>query len=388
MRILVLNFEFPPLGGGAAPVSYELSRRYVERGHSVDLVTMGYDSLPLEEVVEGIRVIRVPCLRSRKEICGAHELLTFVISATIHLVRRLRHEHYDVCHTHFLIPTGLVALVLKRLFGVPFIVSVHGSDVPGYNPDRFSRLHRFTRPLLRLVASEASKVIILSDYLGDLVRVNVPGFPLAKLAKIPNGIDSKSYQPTVKEKVILSTGRLLPRKGFQYLLEAVADHDIGYEVHICGDGPMRPQLESIAARSRTKVVLHGWVDNQSDTYRNLLNTAAIYVLASSRENASISLLEGMCAGCAVVTTSVSGCPETVGDAGLLVAPEDTSDLKAQLDLLMSDEDYRRRLQTKARQRVLEIYDWARITNEYEQTLIQAVNEVQQVDLSSRLDSAA
>jgi hypothetical protein len=66
MRILTLNYEFPPLGGGASPVSYELSRELVSQGHAIDLVTMGFDGLPSHETVDGINVYRVPCLRKRR----------------------------------------------------------------------------------------------------------------------------------------------------------------------------------------------------------------------------------------------------------------------------------------------------------------------------------
>ena len=69
MRILMLNYEFPPLGGGASPVSYELAKGYVARGHQVDVVTMRYKGLSAFEVQDGINICRVKCWRSHKEIC-------------------------------------------------------------------------------------------------------------------------------------------------------------------------------------------------------------------------------------------------------------------------------------------------------------------------------
>ena len=65
MRILMLNYEFPPLGGGASPVSYELAKGYAKLGHEVDVVTMGYKDLKEFEIKEGINIYRVKCLRSK-----------------------------------------------------------------------------------------------------------------------------------------------------------------------------------------------------------------------------------------------------------------------------------------------------------------------------------
>jgi hypothetical protein len=80
-RILMLNYEFPPLGGGASPVSYELAKGYVKLGHSVDVVTMGFKGLPDYEKKDGINIYRVPCWRTKKEICHPWEQLSYIISA-------------------------------------------------------------------------------------------------------------------------------------------------------------------------------------------------------------------------------------------------------------------------------------------------------------------
>ncbi|MCA9485852.1 MAG: glycogen/starch synthase, partial [Nanoarchaeota archaeon] len=80
LRILMLNYEFPPLGGGASPVSYEISKGLVKLGHRVDVVTMGYRDLEQVEKKEGINVYRVKCMRSKKEICHPWEQLSYLRS--------------------------------------------------------------------------------------------------------------------------------------------------------------------------------------------------------------------------------------------------------------------------------------------------------------------
>ncbi len=80
-RILILNYEFPPLGGGASPVSYELAKRLAETGeYDIDVITMRYKGLPAyEEIYPNLRVHRVWSLRSKKEMCYPWEQLTYLV---------------------------------------------------------------------------------------------------------------------------------------------------------------------------------------------------------------------------------------------------------------------------------------------------------------------
>ena len=73
-QLLMLNYEFPPIGGGASPVTFDLCRQLVKLGHKVDVVTMHYGNLPRVEIVEGTRVFRTPAIRARPDICRTHEL--------------------------------------------------------------------------------------------------------------------------------------------------------------------------------------------------------------------------------------------------------------------------------------------------------------------------
>ena len=118
LRILMLNYEFPPLGGGASPVSYEIAKGYAKLGHKVDVVTMSYKDLPEKETKDKINIYRVKCLRSKKEICHPWEQLTYIISAKKFLKKHLKNNNYDINHTHFIIPTGVIALWLKKKFGL------------------------------------------------------------------------------------------------------------------------------------------------------------------------------------------------------------------------------------------------------------------------------
>ena len=99
MKILLLSYEYPPLGGGGSKVVYGLSQELVRAGHEVDLVTMGFRGLAKEQKVEGVNIYRVPCIRLKKSICSSPEMLTYVAAAIPFVIRLQKQRQYDINHT-------------------------------------------------------------------------------------------------------------------------------------------------------------------------------------------------------------------------------------------------------------------------------------------------
>jgi glycosyltransferase involved in cell wall biosynthesis len=296
-------------------------------------------------------------------MCYPWEQLTYIISAKRFLKKHLKESKYDVCHTHFLIPSGILAYYVHKKYNIPYVITAHGSDVPGYNPDRFKFLHLFTRGTLKKICLNAAKVVPFSNFLLELINNNIVPIKDKGLV-IPNGVYPEQFKPLKKKKIILSTGRFLPRKGFQYLIQSVSSEDIGYEVHICGDGPMMDELKNLAEKSKTKVVFHGWVNNQSKEFIQLLGETSIFCLVSGKENASRSILEAMSAGCAVITSNTSGCPEMVQDTGIIIPPADPVILKEKLLYFINSKENIKKYGELARARILKRYDWNKLIKEY------------------------
>jgi glycosyltransferase involved in cell wall biosynthesis len=375
-RILVLNYEFPPLGGGASPVSYELAEKLSETGDfDIDVVTMGFKGLPkYEEVNKNFRIHRVHCLRSKKEICQPWEQLTYLVTGfvkTRSLIKQAKKDQkpFEICHTHFIIPTGALSYILKKFYGLPYIITSHGSDVPGFNTDRFKFLHKFTKPFLKGIIKNSKKVISPSNYLRDLILKNIsPAFSV-KVVVIPNGIDTNKFKPQEKKKWIFSSGRLLPRKGFQYLIQAVSDEDIGWEVHIAGDGPMMSELKRLAEKSKTKVILHGWLNNNGKEYKDLMEQSAIFVLVSRSESFGMVVAEAMSAGCAIIATSGNGVSETVINNGLLVGFGDVLGIKKTICDFIFDEVLMNNMAKKAVSHSKNVFNWCCVLQKYIRFLI-------------------
>lgn len=361
--LLVLNYEFPPLGGGASPVSYEIALGLSKKGFDIDVVTMGYKNLPkFEEVNKNFRIHRVKCLRSKKEICYPHEQLTYLISGYFKARELIKNNDYKVCHTHFIVPTGLLALILKKQFGLSYVVTSHGSDVPGYNPDRFKFLHKFSKPVLNWINKEANLITTPSAYLKELIQKNIG---IYRIKVVPNGSIDYYNHTILKENIICTTGRLLKRKGIQHLIKAFLDLNLSkWELYIVGDGPYRGKLVETAESSQN-IIFTGWLDNKQKKFKTILNKSKIFALLSSKESQGISLIEAMSAKNAIITNNSTACKETISNGnGFLVKREDTENIKEKLLKLIHDETLLKSYMEKSRNRYKKHYAWPIVISKY------------------------
>jgi glycosyltransferase involved in cell wall biosynthesis len=362
MRLLMLCYEFPPIGGGAGRFAHQLAARLVRLDHQVELVTMKFKDLPADDAVDGIRIHRVSCVRLREFHCSVPEVLTYLPGALRTVQRLVSERRFDVNHTHFILPEGVIAADLKSRFGLPFVVTSHGSDVPGYNPDRLAFAHALARPAWRRVVRAADLILSPSENLRTRI-LNLT--PEARVQTVPYGFDPGRMRPDRdKERTILVVTRMVQRKGVQYLLEALEGWDRSWTLHVVGDGPYLQTLREMADARGIPAVFHGWLDNDSDELRELYETAGIFVMASESENFPVSLLEAMSAGAAIVTTSGTGCEEVVGNSALLFPPRDAAALRAALVRLTNDGPLRVRLGRAARDRLQKELSWDSVTDRY------------------------
>lgn len=364
LKILQLTYEYPPIGGGGSRVAYGLSRELANRGHEVHVATMQYDGHPRRELCEGVVVHRVPCIRRSKFHCSMPEAALYVARARPVLAELVDRVRFDLIHAHFILPGGINARWLADRTGIPYVLTAHGSDVPGYNPHRLQLAHRLLAPLWEWAAWDAHSIICPSRSIEKLVHARTAEL---RTTIIPYGFDPGRYrQDSPRKKRILVVSRLLERKGVQDLLSAVRDVSLPYEIHIVGDGPFTGNLRRQAQSSATSVVFHGWLDNRSPELTSLYETSEIFVLPSEAENFPVCLMEAMAAGLAVVTTRGTGCAEVVGGAGVLVDPGEPDQLRRALLGLTQAPEKIAVLGRDARRRLERHLSWRSITDRHEE----------------------
>lgn len=341
----------------------------IQRGASIDLVTMGFRDLNGTDNRGALKIDRLRTGRRRQHMCSAVEMIPYLMRGFLRGRKICRTKKIDIIHAHFIFPDGVIAAALGKATGIPYVITVHGSDVPGYNPDRFNALHRLLRPLWRQAVSRACRIVCPSEFLESLVK---KGDPDARTVIIPNGIevDRFSSQRTRVKRILVVT-RIFERKGVQDLIRACQDIDPSWEVVVVGDGPYLPAVKDLSERLAPNIRFTGFLPNRSAELSDLFETSSIFVLPSYAENFPVSLLEAMDAGLAIVTTRNTGCAEVVGDAALLVEPGDVAGLKKQVEHLTQDSGLRRRLGEAARARVESSYSWKRIGELYETALSRA-----------------
>jgi glycosyltransferase involved in cell wall biosynthesis len=310
----------------------------------------------------------VPCVRRQLHYCTSPEAASYLLGAVPIVRELLKTNRYDVAHAHFILPDGFLAQMIRRRAKIPFIITAHGSDVPGYNPDRLHTAHKVLKPLWMSITRDAARIVCPSLTMSALVAKRSPDLGVTL---IPNGLDPCKFSADrVKAKRILVATRMLKRKGVQYVLEALQGFPLQHEVLVVGDGPHLPVLRKMAARLGLPVQFRGWLDNDSTEFRDILETSDIYVLTSESENFPIALLEAMAAGTAIITTEGTGCAEVVGDAALLVPPRDAAAIRSALCRLSSQPELRAELGRAARHRLEEKYSWRTVAAQYEELLTQ------------------
>ncbi|MEP6896421.1 MAG: glycosyltransferase, partial [Chloroflexota bacterium] len=191
MRILIINSEYPPLGGGAGNASAHIARALTDMGYEIAVITTRFQDLPHKEQSGGLTIHRIPALRQRQDRSGALEQLIFMISASLSALILVRHFKPDAALAFFGVPSGVVALFLKMIYKIPYIVSLRGGDVPGFRPYDFLFYHKLLAPLLRVVWKNASAVVANSNGLRDLALAFEPRFDIPI---IPNGVDLDVYK--------------------------------------------------------------------------------------------------------------------------------------------------------------------------------------------------
>ena len=361
MRILSLTYEYPPIGGGGSVVASSLNETLVHFGDTVDVVTSAMPDLERETIMNGVRVHRVPCLRRHAHYTTSPELATTLLPSYRRACELIRESRPDVMHVHFALPSGLVAERLSREFDIPYVLTVHGSDIPGYNPDRFQLMHVLLRPFWRRVLLGASAIVSPSHFLADLLRESIE----VPVRVIPNGYSPAPRQRRSKRNLVLTVSRLFPRKGIQHFIEALRGLEYAgdWEFMVAGDGPYMEPLQRLARRLRSPVEFIGFVDRV--TLRGLYEEARIMVFPSIRENFPMVLLEGMDAGCAVISTDAEGCAEVVGGTGIAVESGNAGQIRAELERLMREPEECARLGAEARTRARQ-FRWPVIAHEYRQ----------------------
>lgn len=380
MKILVISHMYPSTFNDVAGIFvHEQVKALVKQGCEVRVISpvpwapfplnkltgkwKAYYAIPAKLILDGVTVYYPRYTAFPKDLLFA--------SSGERAYRRFKNLvgeiyrgfQFDLIHAHVALPSGFAAALLAKDYRTPMVVTIHGQDL--YRTIHKDSVHK---KAIADVFANADKVITVSTKLKD-IAVNELGFA-DKIAVIGNGVSLDGFDEGIKTQpvdgtTILSASYLIPRKGIEYNIKAVAnlvEKHPGITYRIVGDGPEMGRLKGLAS----SLGLDGRVEFLGrSSHRDVLqemSRADVFSLPSWNEAFGVVYVEAMALGKPVVACRGEGIEDVArhGATCLLAEPQDVDSLTQALDYLLSHPEEARAMGARARELVLTNYTWEKI----------------------------
>jgi glycosyltransferase involved in cell wall biosynthesis len=367
LKILMLNYEFPPIGGGAGNAHLYLLKQYTGKSDlKVDVLTSApKPGFGVEKLAENITIYKVGLHKKNLHFWRKQEVVEWLVKVRFHYRKMLRENDYDLVHAFFGFPTGW--LCYKSADKLPYIISLRGSDVPGYNI-RLGLDYKLLAGLFRRIWSGASAVVANSKGLQKLALQFMPDLDIKV---IPNGIDTENFYPSEKHNLtkplqVLTVCRLIERKRIDLLIKAVSlakKSGFDIQLNIAGEGSLMGKLlgltRTLGVAGNVNLMGRVPAEQMPQVYRD----NDIFVMSSAHEGMSNAMLEAMASGLPIITTCCEGVEELIGNNGIVVEKDEADEIATAIRKLASDEETYKKMSIAARKRC-EQFSWKSVAENY------------------------
>ena len=371
----MLSWEYPPVVvGGLGRHVHALATTLARAGHDVTVATRHAPGAALDEIVDGVRIVRAAQDPPMIPLDTEH-LLAWAVAFNHTLTRAALHaargEGFELVHAHDWLVTH-AAVTVKDYLGVPLVATVHATEGGRHHGWLPGDLNRGIHSTECWLGQEAARVLVCSQYMRQEVSALL-GVPAEKIEAIPNGVDMPRWKSEPKQVALARSkyagsgpllgfaGRLVHEKGVQHLLHAMPElrrtHP-GLRAVIAGDGPYRGELEEM---TRTLGLEHA-VSFSGFLGSNLSSTMAAtdaMVVPSLYEPFGMVALESAAAGAPLAVAATGGLAEIVepGVTGLTFAARDDGALAHSVSMQLADQQRARRMAVAAKVMVRQRYGW-------------------------------
>ena len=372
LRILTVTHNYPRFPGDRAGAFVaRIAEGAVAHGHRVEVIAPHAPGIARDEESGGVRVRRfryAPDSWERVAYTGnLHQstLLSpraalafpgFLLAFARGLGAAVRGFEPDVIHAHWWVPGGWFASRGR----VPYLITCHGSDVRLL--ERGDLIRRLALPAFR----GAARVTTVSRFLASDIRRMLPALQTEVLVT-PMPVEPGNFlggdrATKLEPPRILFAGNLVPSKGVDVLLRAVAElqrRGIACQLKILGEGPAKAELEVLARTLgiTSRVIWASFVPQGQMGAEYGASTITVLPSRGQAEGLGLTLVEALLAGCAVVGTAAGGIPEVIlhEKTGLIARDGDAEDLAAQIGRLLTDAPLRDRLTRAGKEHVLQTH---------------------------------
>ena len=342
MRILVLNHEIPPVGGGGGRAAEDICRVLAERGHKIKVLTSHLKGLPYKEQRDGYQIIRIPSLRTQPFRVSFLSMVVYVLAGLWVGFRLIRAFQPELIHVHFAVPAGALAWMLSRITRIPYILTAHLGDVPGGVPEKTTEWFRWVFPFTHSIWHDASVRVAVSQYTRELALRNYS----EEILVIPNGVDVNSLRPKsiqVNEPpVIVFAGRFMPQKDPLRIVQTLKKMvDLPWKCVMIGDGPLLSDVKKMIVESNLedRFILTGWI-TPGEVMRRF-DQSDILFMPSLSEGLPVVGVQALAKGLAIIATRVGGFVDLVDETrnGYLIKPNDAVNFSVKLRRLLEDPNH-------------------------------------------------
>lgn len=384
--ILVLASTYPRWSGDPEPgFIHELSKRLTSEFNVIALVPDAIDS-DVDGALDGVEVIRYRYapkgLQSLVNNGGIVNNLktyrwkwllipSFILGQYLAIRKILKDRKIDVIHAHWLIPQGWIACILAQAYKIPFLVTSHGGDLFGLQGKTLTKVKK-------RVAEQATAMTVVSQAMDEyLAQVSIKP---KILQVIPMGVDLKNrFTPNLLVRrnthELLFVGRLVPKKGLNYLLDAlsilVGEHP---ELHlnIVGFGPketsLKDQVKQLKLENNVKFLGALAQDKLPEMYQRATLFVAPFVRADNgdQEGLPVALMEAIGTGCPAIVGHVAGIEDLLGEEiqQIAVNPSNTQELVNAISEALNYPEIAQARAIRIRQNAIDLIDWESISKKY------------------------
>lgn len=367
MRILVLNHEFPPVGGGGGRAAESICRVLAARGHEIRVLTSHIRGQPRDEARDGYQIHRIPSFRTAPFRASLPSMFAYVLSGIWAGSRLIRVFQPDLIHVHFAVPAGALAWFLSRFTRVPYVLTAHLGDVPGGVPEKTRDWFRWIFPFTRYVWRDASVRVAVSEFTRGLALRHYK----EQIVVIPNGVDVDPAGIDMIQindpPLIAFAGRFMEQKSPLRVVEVLSGiRDLPWKCVMIGDGPLLPRVKQSIARFglQDRFELTGWI--APDEVMNWFARSDILFMPSLSEGLPVVGVQALSRGLAIVASRVGGFLDLVEEGwnGYLTPAGDVAGYTMKLQELLKDRTHLLSLRKNSLQKA-KSFEITRIAARYE-----------------------
>ena len=371
----------------------ELSEWVSRKGFNVSVLAPHDYNLKFAENINDINVYRFPYFfplkyqkvaygpgildNIKKSLLARIQVPFFIFFELLYSFNIIKMNKINIIHSHWIIPQGLIGAICSKIYNIPHVSTVHGSDV------NMAKNNVFLKNIVSFIIKNSCSITVNSTFTKNLIVDIATKSNENKIEIIPMGVDLNRFSPvngiSLKKKytdgeLLLFVGRLIDWKGALYLVKAMKDVVDTFpktKLLIVGDGPERSELEKLILELKLKENINLLGEIKNTEVRNYYSISDIFIIPSivvngHTEGLGVVTIEAMACGTPAIGTNVGGIPDVIKDGynGFLVPPKSSDALATKIIEILSNQELQEFFTKNGIRTVKEKFSWVTVSDKF------------------------